>query len=70
MNMTQCRQADSLQTPVWLQVHMQHVLMGSLTNASLGCHKALGDDAQAVVGSNLDLAMERACRALDLKGLL
>ena len=37
---------------------MQHVLMGSLTDAGLGCHEALGDDAQAVVRSNLDLPMK------------
>ena len=62
-SMTQRRQAGGLQRCGWLQMHMQHVLVGSLTNAGLGCHKALGDDAQPVVRCNLDLPMQRACRA-------
>ncbi len=61
-SLTQCRQAGSLQRPDWLHLRTQHMLMGSLTNAGLGCHKALGDDAQPVVRCNLDLPMQRACR--------
>ena len=68
--MTQCRQAGTLQTPDWLQVNMQHVLMGSPTDAGLACHKALGGDAQTVVRSNLDLPMEWACRAQGSERLL